>query len=215
MTLQLASAVPPLPDITLSDLSNFALIARAGGLRRAAAELACNPSSLSRSLRWLEKELAIPLLQRTTRSIALTEPGEALLASLSPALAGLASALEQLEAFRGTPCGRLRIHAPRPAVPLLLNRIVAGFISRYPDVRLEIRSDDNLVDAVAEGFDAAVRFRADVLPHMVAIPLGLGGRHVVVGTPSRVRALGRLDSPEELPVDALVAHREVDGQVRP
>src|SRR6186713_708356 len=99
-----------------ADLSSFLAIARHKSFRRAADELGCTPSALSHALRGSEERLDLRLVNRTTRSVALTEAGERLFARVSPAFRDIDDALDDLNNFRGQPMGTLRFNAPRGAV---------------------------------------------------------------------------------------------------
>src|SRR3954471_7729391 len=106
--------------VDLSALDSFAAIARHGNFRRAAVERGVSPSTLSQALRDLEARLGVRLLNRTTRSVALTEAGAALLATLQPALGQISEALDTVRSAQAAPSGPLRINAPEPAVDLVL-----------------------------------------------------------------------------------------------
>lgn len=184
------------PD--LSDLDAFAAVAGARSFRRAAALRGVSASALSQSVRKLEERLGVRLLNRTTRSVAPTEAGRRLLDQLAPALADIATAIDQLHADSDTPAGTLRINAPEPAVDLVLGPMVAPFLRAFPQVRLEIIADSRFVDIVAEGFDAGVRWGEHLAQDMVAVPLGPPHRFVVVGTPALLERVGRPEHPQDL-----------------
>lgn len=187
---------------SLSDLHAFACVARLRSFRRAAAELEVSPSALSHALRNLETRLGVRLLNRTTRSVAPTEAGERLLARLSPALRDLQGALDEVNAFRDSPLGSLRLNAPHPACELVLAPLVAAFLARHPDMQVELVADDALVDIVAAGFDAGVRFGERLQQDMVAIPIGPPQRFIVVASPDYLARHGVPRTPREL-----TAHR--------
>ena len=140
------------PDLT--ELKAFAAIAAQRSFRKAADELALSPSTLSHMMRTLEQNMGVRLLNRTTRSVAPTEAGARLLASLGPILRDLDLALEQVNAFRERPGGLLRINASEIAARQLLASVVPTFLARYPEMALDLVTDGRLVDIVAEGFDA-------------------------------------------------------------
>src|SRR5436309_10785676 len=95
-------------------------------------------ASLSQRLRDVEERLGVRLMNRTTRSVALTEAGELLLARVGPAMHDVSGALDEVRGLRGVPSGRLRINAPPPAIDLALAPIVAPFLEAYPQIHLEI-----------------------------------------------------------------------------
>lgn len=182
----------------LDDLHTFAVVARWRSFRRAAVELGVSPSALSHTLRVLEARLGVRLLNRTTRSVAPTAAGERLLARLSPALLDIQGALDEVNAFRDSPVGSLRINAPRAAAELVLGPLLNRFLQAHPGMQVELVADDTLVDIVAAGFDAGVRFGERLQQDMVAVPLGPPQRFVVVASPTYIAAHGVPPSPREL-----------------
>jgi DNA-binding transcriptional LysR family regulator len=184
--------------IDLSALDSFAAIARHGNFRRAAVERGVSPSTLSQALRDLETALGVRLLNRTTRSVALTEAGAALLKTLQPALGQIAAAVDEARSAQDAPSGALRINAPEPAVELVLAPMVADFLAAYPAVRLEIISETGLVDIVAKGFDAGVRWEESLAQDMIAVPLGPPQRFIVAAAPELVARYGAPQHPRDL-----------------
>lgn len=183
---------------SLADLQAFAAVARLRSFRRAAVELGVSPSALSHALRGLETRLGVRLLNRTTRSVAPTAAGERLLLRLSPALLDIHGALEEINAFRDSPLGTLRINAPRPACELVLAPLVAKFLSLHPGMQVDLVSDDAFVDIVATGFDAGVRFGESLQQDMVALPLGPAQRFIVVGAADYLARQGQPKCPRDL-----------------
>ena len=108
-------------------------------------------SSLSQRLRDMEERLGVRLMNRTTRSVALTEAGELLLARVGPAMHDVRDALDRVRGLRDVPSGRLRINAPPPAIDLVLAPMVAPFLEAYPKIDLEIVGDSSFVDIVGAG----------------------------------------------------------------
>jgi len=166
-----------------SDLATFLAIARHRSFRAAATELGVSASALSHALRNIEERLDLRLINRTTRSVALTEAGSRLFARISPAFRDIDDALEDLNSFRGKPAGTLRFSAARQSAQLVLLPIVTKFLRAFPDVNVEIIIDDALIDMVAAGFDAGVRFGETLAADMIAVPIGPRHRFAVVGSP--------------------------------
>ncbi|CDG85996.1 LysR family transcriptional regulator [Janthinobacterium agaricidamnosum] len=197
--------------ITPAELAQFLSIAQHRSFSRAAIELGVSPSALSHSLRGLEEQLGLRLLNRTTRSVGLTEAGERLLSRIAPAFRDIDDALEDLNHFRGKPSGSLRINAGRSATQLVLLPLVARFLKLYPEIRVEIDDNDALVDVVSSGFDAGVRFGERIEADMVAIPLGRSMRSVVVATPAFLAEHGVPAHPHDLPGLPCIRHRFPSG----
>lgn len=167
-----------------AELSTFIVIAQEMNFRRAAIRLGVSPSAISHTLRVLERRLGVKLLHRTTRSVALTESGRRLLRRIEPAFAEIVGAVEEAVSAADRPAGTLRLSAPRTAAHMVLTPMLGSFAQAYPDVRLEILVDDQLVDIVAAGFDAGIRLGERVQRDMVAVRVSPELRGVVVGSPA-------------------------------
>jgi len=194
-----------------ADLSTFLCVANHLNFSRAAVELGLTPSALSHAVRTLENRLGVRLFNRTTRSVGLTEAGERLFARLKPAFRDIDDALEDLNHYREKPSGNLRITAGRQAAELVLLPLASKFLEAYPDVKLEIVTDDALVDVVAQGFDAGVRFGARLEADMVSLPIGSFMRSVVVGSADFFRKHPIPQKPEDLHGLPCIRHRFPSG----
>ena len=161
----------------------FWKVAEYRGFTAAAAALDVSPSALSQAIRHLETRLGVRLLNRTTRSLSLTEAGEAYLNRIAPALRDVLDAGEQLHALQGRPSGVLRINAARVSTAMVLQPLLAGFLKACPDVQIELTNDEGYIDIVERGFDAGVRLGESVQKDMVAVPLGGPLEVVIVGSP--------------------------------
>ncbi|MCF1502477.1 LysR substrate-binding domain-containing protein [Afifella sp. H1R] len=168
-----------------------AAVARRKGFAAAAGELGMSPSAVSHAVRLVEERLGQAIFARTTRSVALTEAGEALLAGVSPALADIADEIERLRAAKGRPGGVLRLNAPRLALPLALTRILKEMVDRHPDVTVDITVDEGLADIVDEGFDAGVRLGEMIARDMVAVRLTPPFKAILVASPHYLASRGR------------------------
>jgi DNA-binding transcriptional LysR family regulator len=185
-------------DLDLRDLDAFVAVARTRNFRRAALEQRVSVSSLSQRLRDMEERLGVRLMNRTTRSVALTEAGELLLGRVAPAMAEVGEALDRVRGLRGVPSGRLRINAPPPALDLVLAPMVAPFIEAYPQIDIEIIGETSFVDIVAQGFDAGVRYGEHLAQDMIAVSLGPPQRYAVVASPDYVARHGKPTHPKDL-----------------
>lgn len=196
-----------------ADLTIFLCIAQHLNFSRAAVELGLTPSALSHSLRALENRLGVRLFNRTTRSVALTEAGARLYARLKPAFRDIDDALEDLNNFRDKPSGNLRITAGRQACELVLLPIASEFLQDYADISLEIVESDALLDIVAGGFDAGVRFGNRLEADMVSLPIGPNMRSMVVGSPSFFERHAPPQKPEDLHGVPCIRHRFPSGSM--
>jgi len=193
--------------LDLDAISAFADIVRFGSFRAAANERGVTASALSHAITRLERDLGVRLLTRTTRAVALTDAGERLLARAGPALADIAGAVEDLNALRDTPAGRVRITAPRMAAATVLARALASFVKTYPNIQLEISVADGFQDLAMMGFDAGVRFGEALAPNMVAVPVSGPVEMVVVAAPSYLAAHAPITQPQDLRAHACIGIR--------
>jgi DNA-binding transcriptional LysR family regulator len=130
--------------VDLGDLNAFVAVARAGGFREGARASGSSASFLSEAVRRLETQLGVRLFNRTTRSVVPTEAGKGLLERLGPALTEVESALDVVNGFRDRPAGTLRLNVPVSAARLVLPSIVPPFLAAYPDIRLEVITEESL-----------------------------------------------------------------------
>ena len=182
----------------LNDLEVFVAVARHRSFRKAAEERNVTASSLSHAMRALEARLGIRLLNRTTRSVVPTEAGKHLYARMCGVIQDLEQALDEINGFRDTIQGTLRLNVPRPAARLLLAPILSGFLRANPGVKIEVVTDDQLVDIVAEGFDAGVQFGESLALDMIAVAIGAPQKFAVVASPEFLAVHGRPDTPLQL-----------------
>jgi DNA-binding transcriptional LysR family regulator len=194
-----------------SDLATFLAIARHRSFRQAAVELGVSASALSHALRGIEERLDLRLVNRTTRSVALTEAGELLFSRINPAFQDIDDALEDLNNFRGKPMGTLRLNAARQSAQLVLLPIVIRFLRAFPGVNVEVVIDNGLVDVVSAGFDAGVRFGESIAADMIAVPIGPRHRFAVVGSPGYFKLHKPPVTPHDLTGLPCVRYRFVGG----
>jgi len=168
----------------LSDLAAFAAVARHLSFRKAALELEISPSALSHAMRGLEERLGLRLLNRTTRSVALTDAGARLFSRLGNALSEIDDMLQEINGLRQVPSGTLRLNVPRPAAQMLLSPMISAFLKHYPQARLEILTENALVDIIAAGYDAGIRFGGAVPQDMVSVRLGRPQSFAIVASPA-------------------------------
>ncbi|MES0035476.1 LysR family transcriptional regulator [Mesorhizobium sp. M0046] len=175
----------------LSHLPIIVAVARRGGFASAAAELGMSPSAVSHAVRLVEERIGQPLFARTTRSVSLTEAGTALVAAAEPALEDIAERIERIRSVKGRASGLLRINAPRLSLPLALMPILTAMAERYPDVTVEIVTDERLSDIVGEGFDAGIRLGEMIAEDMVTVRLTQPFRTTIVASPAYVGRHGK------------------------
>ena len=119
------------------------------------------------------------LLNRTTRSVALTEAGERLLAEAEPILDAIDKAVDHVNALRDKPKGTLRLNMHRGVAVLMVGPLLTQFLIKYPDIKVEIFSDETNSDIVVGRFDAGIRRGDRIAKDMIAIRL-LEGQHIAI-----------------------------------
>ncbi len=182
----------------LSELAAFDAVARHRSFRRASEERGVTASAISHAVSNLEARVGIRLLNRTTRSVSLTDAGAMLLSQLSPAFGDIGSALDALNQFRDTPFGKVRINAPNSVAPFVLGPVIGPLIAANPKLQLEIIATDRLVDIVEEGFDAGIRLGESLREGMTAVKIKPRLRFAVVGSPGYLAQHGIPSTPADL-----------------
>jgi len=150
----------------------------------------------------------VRLLQRTTRSVGLTEAGERFIARLRPAMKGVSDALESLGELRNRPAGVLRLTLPRVAYVQVLAPRLAAFLTAHPDIHVDASIDDALADVVKGGFDAGIRLGEMIDREMIAVRVGPDLRMVVVGSAAYLEEHGKPRHPRELHRHACINYRQ-------
>ncbi len=181
-----------------NELQAVKTIAEQRSFRRAAEVLGLKRSSLSHTIKGLEATLGVRLFHRTTRSVALTEAGEMLIARLTPLLAEMDELLNDVTASGHQPYGTLRISASDAAIRLLLEKVLPTFIQQKPGIEIDLVAQGQLVDIVALGFDAGIRLIEDVPKDMVAIPLSGSLRFVTVASPDYLAWRPKIQHPQDM-----------------
>jgi len=199
----------------LAEMSAFVAVAERASFAKAALHLGISRSALSETIRGLEERLGVRLLNRTTRSVALTEVGERLLSQLRPALQGLEEAIESMNVFRNKPGGNLRLTVPRPAARSIIEPRLANFLAAYPAITLEIITDSALTDIVRDRFDAGIRPGHRVGRDMIAVRLGEDARPTLVASPAYLDKHGVPKIPQDLQSHNCIRHRFASGAIAP
>jgi DNA-binding transcriptional LysR family regulator len=182
----------------LSALATFLVVAEERSFTRAAKRQGVSPSAVSHSMRTLEEEVGVRLMARTTRSVSLTEAGEQLLSRLRPALTEVGETLEEISGRRDKAAGRVRLLLPRLAIRSVLAPKLGKLSREYPDISLDVTTDDSRRDIVAEGFDAGIHFGEYIQKDMIAVRVSPDHRPAIVGSPAYFDARPRPKVPRDL-----------------
>ena len=191
----------------VADLTAFAIVADERSFTRAATRLGVSPSALSHSMRGLEKRLGLQLLARTTRSVAPTTAGAALLQELAPALERIERAVAEARQQKDTPSGRIRIIIPRTATQMVILPKLAQFARTYPEIVLEITHSNDPVDLIAGEYDAGVQLGEFIQKDMIAVRVTGEMRLAVVGSQEYFDSNRKPKHPQDLRDHACIGFR--------
>ncbi|HEX7881635.1 MAG TPA: LysR family transcriptional regulator [Afipia sp.] len=189
----------------IADLAAFVAVAEERSFTKAAQRLGMAQSALSQIVRRIEERLGMRLLARTTRSVAPTEAGERLIATLGPMLHDLDAAVASLGDLRDRPSGTIRITTVEHAAKTIIVPAMKRLLPDNPDIKVEIAIDYGLADVVADRFDAGVRLGGDIAKDMIAVRIGPDTPMAIVGSPGYLRLHPAPASPAQL-----IDHRAVN-----
>lgn len=196
------------PD--LNSLAVFALVAEEKSFRAAADRVGVTRSAVSQTIKRLEETLGIALVQRTTRSVSLTEAGERLQAEVAPAIADMRAAIETTGNLRGLPRGQLRLAVSSIAERFLSGSFLATFAEANPEIQIDVNVTDEEFDIVAGGYDAGVRLGEVIEQDMIAVRVGGKQRQFPVCSPGYRNQFGVPSHPRDL-----AAHRCIGWRPAP
>ncbi len=198
----------------LRDFDAVLAVARRTSFRQAAIDLGMSTTALSHMIARIESELGVRLFNRTTRSVALTDAGKVFVDRIGPSLQDVREAIEIVRERRETPTGTLRINAPPFAARSpAFTGLILEYSRRYPDMHVDLVTEGQLRDIVAEGFDLGVRVASLVPSDMIALSLGEAQRFAVVASPAYLPARSRPLVPTDLLGHACIRVRLPDGSL--
>ncbi|CCV16519.1 LysR family transcriptional regulator [Mesorhizobium sp. STM 4661] len=182
----------------MKDLLWFLEVAREQSFTKAAAKLGTSQSTLSLTIKQLEARLGVRLLARTTRSVAPTEAGERLFRSLAPRIEEIDADLASLTAYRDTPSGTVRLTLSDHALQTTVWPKLCPVLKNYPDIRVELYSDNGMRNIVEERYDAGVRLGESIDKDMIAVRIGADWRMVAVASPQYLAQRSIPVTPQDL-----------------
>lgn len=195
----------------LLEIEAVIAIARGGSFRAAARALDTSPTAVGNAVANLEDELGVRLFDRTTRRVVLTAAGQDFVHAVAPALAAIHDATEAARTSRHGPSGTLRINCSIAGGHQLLVPFVTEFLRRYPNTKVDIVTEGQLVDVAQAGFDAGVRAEDMIPPGMTVVSLNQKLRNVVVGSPGYFETRPRPEAPGDLLHHACIRIRWPSG----
>lgn len=196
----------------LAELEAVVAVANHGGFRAAAREMGISSSAISQAIAALEARLGVRLFNRNTRSVTLSAAGEQFLSEIGPALGSIRGAIEGAGEHQATPVGTLRLNMARGAA-VRLQPLITAYLRQYPQMTVEVVTEDRLVDVNAQGFDAGVRLRDAVPLDMIAVPVGGEIRSVIVGTPAVLAGRPLPRTPADLAGFPCIRYRLSSGAI--
>lgn len=192
-----------------SGLPALLLVAERRSFTAAAKELRVTPSAVSQAVRALEERVGVRLLQRTTRSVGLTEAGERFVGRLRPALGHVDEAFESLSELRDRPAGKLRLTIPRMAFERIIEPRLGAFMAAYPEIHLDMVIDDGFTNIVEGGFDAGIRIGEMIDREMIAVRIGPDERSAIIGSPDYFARHGKPRRPRDLALHDCINYRRI------
>ena len=192
-------------------LEVFVIVAQTRNFRLAAEQLGVTRPAISQTLRRLEDRLNLSLMQRTTRTIQLTEAGQRLYAEVAPAINQLNRAISDIAELAAEPRGQLRLAISSIAERMLGGELLAGFMAAYPQIELDITVTDEEFDIVDQGYDAGVRLGEVIAQDMIAVPVSAAQRQVAVASPDYLARHGTPQHPQQLIEHRCVGWRKGPG----
>jgi DNA-binding transcriptional LysR family regulator len=197
----------------MNDMLYFAEVAESGGFAAAGRQLGLPKSKLSRRIAGLESRLGVRLLHRSTRKLSLTDVGETYLRHCVAMRDAAQAAAEAVEQIQTEPRGTVRVACPVTLAQTTVGPVMAMFLARYPQVKVDMRVSNRAVDLVEEGFDVALRVRPTLEDSgsLVVKNLGMARTHLVA-SPALLQKQGHPGTPHDLATMDSVAMSSIDGK---
>jgi DNA-binding transcriptional LysR family regulator len=199
-------------ELSLDDISVFLAVFESSGFRSAAKRLGLSPSKVSDTITRLETQLGVPLLTRNTRSVVPTDAGSELAARVAPLFAETRNALQDVANSGQDVRGLLKINVTGAVMVDILPPLLDRFLLKHPFVRVEIVVEDRLVDVIAEGCAAGIRYGEHLAQDMIAVPIGPRYQQLALAaSPAYLEARGQLSHPSEVMLHECIRMRFTSG----
>lgn len=182
----------------LNDLKAFIVVAQTGSFTKAAGQLGVSQSALSYTLKMLEQRLGVKLLNRTTRSVSTTQEGEQLLHDIAPLISGIEQKLYNLNEFRDSPRGRLRINGTELSLNFLLWDKLSKFSHDHPNIQLELTMDYAFTDIVKDRYDIGIRLGENLHKDMISVKVSHELEMMTVAAPTYLQNYATPQTPDDL-----------------
>lgn len=192
----------------LNDMLWFLAVAEERSFTKAAAKLGTSQSTISHTIKKLEARMGLRLLTRTTRSVVPTDAGERLIRSLAPRIEELETEIDELMEIRDKPTGSVRITLSDHALESVVWPKLRPVLKQYPDIKVELNSDNGFRNIVEEKFDAGVRLGESLDKDMIAVRIGPDWRLVAVASPDYFAKRAAPETPRDLVAHDCINHRQ-------
>lgn len=197
-------------NITLDRMRTFVRVAERGNLSAVARELGVGQSTVTRHLRELEEAVGLPLLNRTTRRVAMTDEGSRYYAQCVQILRLVEQANEEIRDTRNSPSGTIRVSCTAALGVMHITRLIFAFQTHYPGILIDLGLTDERIDLVKEGVDIALRLGPLADSSMKLHHLGNSAR-ILVAAPAYLAAHGRPQAPKDLAAYNIIRMSNVAG----
>ncbi|MFG1483811.1 LysR substrate-binding domain-containing protein [Halobacteriovorax sp. HFRX-2_2] len=187
------------------------VVAEKRSFSAAAEELQVSPPAISKMISSLEEKMGVTLLTRTTRSVSLSQAGRIFLDQAGPAMEQIITAQENAKSFGKSTTGTLKLNMPGVFYPYYISKHIRSFLKKYPDVTIDIFSDDQATDIFDEGFDAGIRIDDILAKDLIALKLFGPVEFVAVASPKYLKENGTPKHPKDLLEHNCVRHRFGSG----
>ncbi|RPD83948.1 LysR family transcriptional regulator [Neisseria weixii] len=202
-----------MPKINYNSLFAFLVVAQEKNFAQASAKLGVSPQALSQTIKVLEQQLGLQLLNRTTRTVSLTQAGNVLFGELQNGFEHIQDGIGKLAHLKDTPSGKVRINASLQAIDKIFLPKLKQIRHQYPQIEFELINDNRFVDIVAEGFDAGVRLGSDVGDEMIAVKISQEMQMALVASPDYVDKHGFVQHLDELRQHWCIGYQMKNGKV--
>ena len=203
-------------NVSPDDLKVFLTVLTEGGFRAAAGRLGVAPSKVSTTIARLEQQLGLPLLLRTTRSVRATEQGQALAERVAPLLSEVNAVVMETASSKNLVRGRLKLNVPGAVMPDILPPLLSDFQHRHPAVEVELVVENGLVDIIAAGCDAGIRYGAYLEKDMISTRVGPRVQQVALAaSPGYLAEREHPRTPADLLRHDAIRYRLLSGRLLP
>lgn len=203
-------------SVSPDDLAILVAVVREGGFRAAARRLDIAPSKISTTISRIETQLGTPVVRRTTRSLHLTDAGQVLVDRVGPLLSALDAACDEVANLSGEIRGRLKLNVPGAVMPDILPPLIAEYRRRHPGVEVELTVESELVDIVAAGYDAGIRYGKVLEQDMISLPIGPRQQQTALAAaPAYLETRGVPRTPQDLTTHDAIRYRFDGGTLLP